>query len=74
MLLHICLSLPRVPVQSPEGSDEGWSLGQRLAASRGQECQPSLTLLRETHQEPPRSHCGAPPQTANSTIFTNITP
>lgn len=56
--------------QSPEGSDEGWCPGQRLAAPRGQERQSRPALLREAHQEPPHLHRGAPPQTANSNIFT----
>lgn len=56
-------------VQSLEGRDEGWSPGQRFAASRGQERQPCPALLREAHQGPPLPHRGAPPQTTNSTIL-----
>ena len=62
-------NLPCVTVQSSEGSDEGRSPGQRFAASRGQERQPSPALLREAHREPPQPHRGAPPQTTNSTTF-----
>lgn len=61
-------------MQSPEGSDESWSPGQRPAASWGQECEPCLAVLGEAHQGPPYPHCGAPSQTTNSTIFTYITP
>lgn len=60
--------------QSPEGSDEGWSPGQRSASSRGQERQPRLALLREAHQEPPHPHRGAPPQTINSTVLCKASP